>query len=120
MLAGGTSRRMGEDKALLDWGGRRAIDRVFELAASICGEFVLVSGPDYGLPFVADPYPLAGPTAGILAGAAALRTKGCGAVLVLAVDTRANVLPVYDTTAIHARMAVEWMLSEQEEARAAA
>ena len=40
--------------------------------------------------------------------------------LVLAVDARANVLPVYDTTAIHARMAVEWMLSEQEEARAAA
>jgi aspartate racemase len=40
--------------------------------------------------------------------------------LVLAIDTRANVLPVYDTTAIHSRMAVEWMLSEQEEARAAA
>jgi aspartate racemase len=40
--------------------------------------------------------------------------------LVLAVDTRANVLPVYDTTAIHARMAVEWMLSDQEIARAAA
>ena len=40
--------------------------------------------------------------------------------LVLAVDTRANVLPVYDTTAIHARMAVEWMLSEPEVARAAA
>ena len=40
--------------------------------------------------------------------------------LILAVDPRANVLPVYDTTAIHARMAVEWMLSEQEEARAAA
>ena len=38
----------------------------------------------------------------------------------LAVDTRANVLPVYDTTAIHARMAVEWMLGDQEEARAAA
>ena len=40
--------------------------------------------------------------------------------LVLAVDTRANVLPVYDTTAIHSRMAVEWMLNEPEEARAAA
>lgn len=40
--------------------------------------------------------------------------------LVLAVDARANVLPVYDTTAIHARLAVEWMLGEQEEARAAA
>ena len=40
--------------------------------------------------------------------------------LVLAVDTKANVIPVYDTTAIHARSCVEWMLSEEEEARAAA
>ena len=40
--------------------------------------------------------------------------------LVLAVDARANVLPVYDTTSIHARAAVEWMLDEEEEARAAA
>jgi aspartate racemase len=40
--------------------------------------------------------------------------------LVLAVDTRANVLPVYDTTAIHARAAVEWMLADEEQARAAA
>ena len=40
--------------------------------------------------------------------------------LVLAVDVRANVLPVYDTTAIHARAAVEWMLADEESARAAA
>lgn len=40
--------------------------------------------------------------------------------LVLAVDTRANVLPVYDSTAIHARAAAEWMLADEEEARAAA
>ena len=40
--------------------------------------------------------------------------------LVLAVDVRANVLPVYDTTAIHARAAVDWMLDEPEQARAAA
>lgn len=40
--------------------------------------------------------------------------------LVLAVDVRANVLPVYDTTAIHARACVEWMLADEEEARAAA
>ncbi len=86
VLAGGSSRRMGEDKALLDWGGRRAIDRVFDLAASVCGDRVLVSGRDYGLPFVADPYPLAGPAAGILAGAAALRAQGCTTLLVLAVD----------------------------------
>jgi aspartate racemase len=40
--------------------------------------------------------------------------------LVLAVDVRANVLPVYDTTAIHARACVEWMLGDEEQARAAA
>ena len=40
--------------------------------------------------------------------------------LVLAVDTRANVIPVYDTTAIHSRAAVDWMLSGEEQARAAA
>jgi aspartate racemase len=40
--------------------------------------------------------------------------------LVLAVDVRANVLPVYDTTVIHARAAVEWMLADEEPARAAA
>jgi len=40
--------------------------------------------------------------------------------LVLAVDVRANVIPVYDTTEIHAAAAVEWMLADQEQARAAA
>ncbi len=40
--------------------------------------------------------------------------------LVLAVDVRANVIPVYDTTAIHARAAVDWMLTGEELARAAA
>ena len=38
--------------------------------------------------------------------------------LVLAVDTRANVLPVYDTTAIHAAAAVNWMLADLAEERA--
>ena len=37
--------------------------------------------------------------------------------LVLAVDVRANVLPVYDTTAIHARACVDWMLAEEVEAQ---
>ena len=40
--------------------------------------------------------------------------------LVLAVDVRANVLPVYDTTAIHARACVDWMLADEDVARAAA
>nr|WP_314445054.1 amino acid racemase [uncultured Sphingomonas sp.] len=33
--------------------------------------------------------------------------------LVLAVDPRANILPVYDTTAIHARKAVDWVLADR-------
>ena len=36
--------------------------------------------------------------------------------LVMAVDVRANVLPVYDTTAIHAGAAVAWMLGDAGEA----
>lgn len=40
--------------------------------------------------------------------------------LVMAVDVRANVLPVYDTTAIHSAAAVEWMLQDEEPARVAA
>ena len=40
--------------------------------------------------------------------------------LVLAVDVRANVLPVYDTTVIHARACTDWMLADEEQARAAA
>ncbi len=40
--------------------------------------------------------------------------------LVLAVDVRANVLPVYDTTAIHAQEAVEWMLDGAGEATSSA
>ena len=34
--------------------------------------------------------------------------------LVMAVDVRANVLPVYDTTAIHARAAVDWMFDGEQ------
>ncbi|MBW0145309.1 aspartate/glutamate racemase family protein [Sphingomicrobium clamense] len=40
--------------------------------------------------------------------------------LVLAVDPRANVLPVFDTTELHARSAVDWMLSDEEGAKQAA
>lgn len=32
--------------------------------------------------------------------------------LAMVVDVRANILPVYDTTAIHSRAAVDWMLQE--------
>jgi aspartate racemase len=40
--------------------------------------------------------------------------------LVLAVDPRANVLPVYDSTALHARKAVDWVLGNQVSGKIAA
>lgn len=86
ILAGGASRRMGADKASQDWGGVRAVDRVVRLAARAKADPVLVCGADLGLPFVADPFPRAGPVAGLLAGVAALSRLGRDRCLVLAVD----------------------------------
>jgi len=84
ILAGGRSARMGRDKALLCWDGQTAIARVAALAARAGARRVVVSGADYGLPFVSYPEPFAGPVGGLLAGAAAL--ADVDRLLVLAVD----------------------------------
>jgi molybdopterin-guanine dinucleotide biosynthesis protein A len=52
ILTGGGSRRMGRDKAALDWGGVRAVDRLAELARALGAQRVLTVGADLGLPFV--------------------------------------------------------------------
>lgn len=86
ILTGGGSRRMGRDKAALDWDGVRAVDRLAALARDLGAEQVLTVGADHGLPFIPDPEPGAGPVGGVLAGAAALRATGLMRALVLAVD----------------------------------
>ena len=86
ILTGGGSRRMGRDKAALDWDGARAVDRVADLARTVGAAAVLTVGADLGLPFVPDPEPGAGPVGGVLAGAAALRALGLERALILAVD----------------------------------
>lgn len=86
ILVGGRSSRMGTDKALLDWDGRRAIDRVADLARASGADLVISAGRNYGLPFVADPIPFAGPVAGVLAAAPSFRTVGTHRLILLAVD----------------------------------
>jgi molybdopterin-guanine dinucleotide biosynthesis protein A len=86
ILTGGASRRMGADKAALDWGGRRAVDRVAALATAAGAARVLTAGSDHGLEHVDDPSPGSGPVGGVLAGARVLAAHGLARALVLAVD----------------------------------
>lgn len=74
---------MGRDKALLDWDGVRAVDRVAALARAVGAEALVTAGADHGLPWVPDDQAGAGPVGGVLAGARAL---GTDRLLVLAVD----------------------------------
>jgi molybdopterin-guanine dinucleotide biosynthesis protein A len=83
ILCGGGSQRMGRDKAVLDWGGRRAVDRVADLARAAGAQALVTAGADLGWPWVADDAAGAGPVGGVLAGARAL---GTARLLVLAVD----------------------------------
>lgn len=89
LLAGGQSRRMGRDKALLPWGDGLIIDRMIAIASQVPGatEAMIVGDrPAYhgrGARVVADEYPGAGPLGGI---ATALAATAAPRVLVLAID----------------------------------
>lgn len=89
LLAGGQSRRMGRDKALLPWGDGLIIDRMIAIASAVPGASeVLIVGdrPAYhgrGARVVADEYPGAGPLGGI---ATALASTSAPRALVLAID----------------------------------
>ena len=69
VLAGGGSRRMGRDKALLSFGGKPLIERTARLMQSIFSRVLLVAGRrEYkflGLPVVPDSFPNSGPLGGI-------------------------------------------------------
>jgi len=86
ILVGGASSRMGADKARLTWDGHRAVDLVADLARAAGASPIITAGGDYGLTFVEDPAPGAGPVAGVLVGAARLAAEGASRALILAVD----------------------------------
>lgn len=78
VLAGGASRRMGADKALLDVDGRPLVHHVAHRLATVCTSVLVAPGPRRlpGLPWrqVDDHAPGEGPLAGIIGGLAVSST----------------------------------------------
>jgi molybdopterin-guanine dinucleotide biosynthesis protein A len=87
VLAGGRSRRMGTDKALLQIDGRPLVHRVAERLSVVCTTVLVASGPrplhDLPWPHVDDHATGVGPLAGIVGGLAVATTR---LVAVAAVD----------------------------------
>lgn len=87
ILAGGQSRRFGQDKAVASLGQRSLIEHVLARAMPQVGAMA-ISGRDYGLgvPVIADMMPSEGPLGGILSSLAWAREKGFGAIASFACD----------------------------------
>jgi molybdopterin-guanine dinucleotide biosynthesis protein A len=88
VVAGGESRRMGRDKALLPWGEVTLLDHAVRRLEKCCDEVRILCGPrprytDRGFPTHVDAVPGAGALGGILTGLQLLQ-EGLG--LFLAID----------------------------------
>ncbi len=87
VLAGGRSKRMGSNKALLPLAGRRLVDRAIDLLEPHVQEIFVVGPPELlpalHVPVRPDEIRQAGPLGGILTG---LRHTRCEKSLVLGVD----------------------------------
>ena len=75
VLAGGSSRRMGQDKAMIELGGRTLLQQAAESVSKVCEELVIAAAdhPAQNLPnlspiWVRDAPGAAGPLAGLAAG----------------------------------------------------
>jgi molybdopterin-guanine dinucleotide biosynthesis protein A len=87
VLAGGHSRRMGRDKALLPYRGQPLIAHAAAEVAEAAGSVSIVGGPatyrDLGFPYIADKYLDFGPVGGI---ATALSTSSAEWNVIVACD----------------------------------
>lgn len=80
VLAGGASRRMGRDKALIELDGKPLIQIVVEKMAQVCNEVLIVAGDTQsykgvGVPVVADRFRGVGVLGGLHAGLAAANNE---------------------------------------------
>jgi molybdopterin-guanine dinucleotide biosynthesis protein A len=80
ILAGGRSRRMGQDKSLMRLEGQPLLARVFSALSPICSSIVLVTNTperhaSLGVRMVPDAYPGAGSLGGILTGLQAVQSE---------------------------------------------
>lgn len=80
LLAGGQSRRMGRDKALLPFGSEALAERLYHRLEACCSQVVVVRDPARGFPvpgalLVPDRYLDRGPLEGIASGLEALETE---------------------------------------------
>jgi molybdenum cofactor guanylyltransferase len=85
ILAGGQSRRMGRDKAFIDFDGRPLIAHVIERVQALCSDVFIVANEvdlykSFGLPVVSDAYPGKGSLGGIFSGLQTAREESALAV----------------------------------------
>lgn len=88
ILAGGQSRRMGQNKALMSLGGMRLIDRVVKVMSQVCTEILMVTNSpevytDLGIKMVGDVQYNKGSLGGIYSALCSVTTSHC---LVVACD----------------------------------
>jgi molybdenum cofactor guanylyltransferase len=87
VLAGGASKRMGRDKALLPYGGTTLVEHVAKTVRDAVGSVTLVGDPakldGLGFPVVPDQIPSCGPVSGIYT---ALRVSHADWNLIVACD----------------------------------
>lgn len=100
VLAGGASKRMGSDKAALEWNGESMLGRITRIVAERCDPVLVVApegSPAYRglgegqsgtsqINWITDEEPGAGPLAGLATGLAAAGARGREVVFVCATD----------------------------------
>lgn len=99
LLTGGSSRRLGVDKAVLVVHGQRLADHAAGVLGAVCARVVEVGPGITSLPACREDPPGRGPLAALVAGAAALGADATEGVMLLACDLPAVEAPLVELIA---------------------